>query len=155
MATYQIDWRHILVKIHQTFGDQPQLVSELVNYLYSGRGKEMLDTIKLAYLLCEDSDKKNKIADLGRYIESNFDGLYGSRSLKDRVEAKKVLVSSSGAMEKNIDVVIGRRFKRQGMSWTKEGANNLLKLRILCYDKNDWEEFWERQNLAGVSFSPN
>jgi hypothetical protein len=58
-------------------------------------------------------------------------------------------------MEKNIDVVIGRRFKRQRMSWTKEGANNLLKLRILWYSKNDWEEFWERQKLAGVSFSPN
>jgi len=155
MATYQIDWRHILVKIHQTFSDQPRLVSELVDYLYSGKGKEMLDTIKLARLLCEDNDKKDKIADLANYIENNFDGLYGSRSLKDKVEAREVLVSSSGAMEKNIDVVIGRRFKRQGMSWTKEGANNLLKLRILCYNKKDWEEFWKRQNLAGVSFSPN
>jgi len=155
MATYQIDWRHILVKIHQTFSDQPRLVSELVDYLYSGKGKEMLDTIKLARLLCEDNERRKKIADLASYIENNFDGLYGSRSLKDRVEAKKVLVSSSGAMEKNIDVVIGRRFKKQGMSWTKEGANNLLKLRILYYNKNDWEEFWERQNLAGVSFSPN
>jgi len=126
--------------------DQPRLVSELVNYLYSGKGKEMLDTIKLARLLCEDKEKKKKIADLASYIENNFDGLYGSRSLKDKVEAKEVLVSGSGAMEKNIDVVIGRRFKRQGMSWTKEGANNLLKLRILCYDKNNWEEFWERHN---------
>ncbi len=155
MATYQIDWRHILVKIHQTFSDQPRLVSELVDYLYSGKGKEMLDIIKLARLLCEDDDRRKKIASLDSYIENNFDGLYGSRSLKDKVEAKRVLVCSSGAMEKNIDVVIGRRFKRQGMSWTKEGANNLLKLRILCYDKNDWEKFWERQNLAGVSFSPN
>jgi len=33
--------------------------------------------------------------------------------------------------------------------------NNLLKLRILQYDKNDLEEFWERQKLAGVSFCPN
>ena len=155
MATYQIDWRHILVKIHQTFSAQPRLVSELVDYLYSGKGKEMLDTIKLARLLCADNEKKKKIADLASYIENNFDGLYGSRSLKDRVEAKRVLVSTSGAMEKNIDVVIGRRFKKQGMSWTKEGANNLLKLRILRYNKNDWEGFWKRQKLAGVSFSPN
>jgi len=74
----------------------------------------------LAHLFCEDNEKKKKIANLASYIENNFDGLYGSMSLKDRVEAKRVLVSSSGAMEKNIDVVIGRRFKRQGMSWTKE-----------------------------------
>jgi hypothetical protein len=51
------------------------------------------------------------------------------------VEAKGVLVSSSGAMEKNIDVVIGRRFKRQGMSWTKEGANNLLKQEFCVITK--------------------
>jgi hypothetical protein len=155
MATYQIDWWHILVKIHQTFSDQPKLVSELVGYLYSGKGKELLDTVKLARLLCDDDEKRGKISDLANYIENNFDGLYGSRSLKDRVEVKRVLVSSSGAMEKNIDTVIGRRFKKQGMSWTKEGASNLLKLRILCYHKNDWEEFWERENLAGASFSPN
>ena len=155
MATYQIDWRHILVKINQAFSDQPKLVSELSGYLYSGKGKEMLDTIKLARLFREDNEKKKKIADLASYIENNFDGLYVSRSVKDRVEAKRVLVSSSAAMEKNIDVVIGRRFKRQGMSWTREGANNLLKLRILRYNKDDGEEFWERQKLAGVSFSPN
>ena len=44
MATYQIGWRHILVKINQIFTDQPKLVSELASYLYSGKGKEMLDT---------------------------------------------------------------------------------------------------------------
>jgi hypothetical protein len=55
----------------------------------------------------------------------------------------------------NIDVVIGRRFKKAGMSWTKEEVNNLLKLRILGYDKNDWEEFWEKQKLTGMSSSPN
>ena len=43
-----------------------------------------------------------------------------------------------GAIEENIDVVIGRRFKRQ-----REGANNLLKLRILRYNTK-WGEFWER-----------
>ena len=82
MATYQIDWRHILVKIHQTFSDQPNLVSELVDYLYSGRGKEVLDTIKLARLLCEDSEKKKKIADLASYIENNFDGYMAQDPLK-------------------------------------------------------------------------
>ena len=36
MATYQLDWRYLMVKIHQTFSDQPKLVSELIDYLYSG-----------------------------------------------------------------------------------------------------------------------
>jgi hypothetical protein len=151
MATYLIDWRHILAKVDQTFSDQPKLVSRLAGYLYSGKGKDMLDTIKLARLFCEDNEKKKKIASLASYIENNPDGLYGSSALEDRVEAKRVLVSSSGAMEKNIDVVIGRRFKRQYMSWMKEGANNWLKPGILRYNKNDWEGFWERQKLARMS----
>jgi len=75
-------------------------------------------------------------------------------SLRDKVEAKRVLVCSTGAMEKNIDVVIGRRFKKHGMSWTTKGANNLLKLRTLWYNKIDWEAFWRKQSSYGVSFPP-
>ena len=85
----------------------------------------MLTMVKLAHLLCEDRDKRQKIADLVAYMENNRDGLYGSRSPKDKVKAEKVLVCSTGAMEKNIDVVIGGRFKKYGMSWTTEGANIL------------------------------
>jgi hypothetical protein len=155
MATYQLDWRHLMVKIHQTFSDQPKLVSELIDYLYSGQGEKMLTTVRLARLLCEDEDKRQKIADLVTYIENNQNGLYGSRSLRDKVEAKKVLVCSTGTMEKNIETVIGRRFKRHGQSWTTEGVNNLLKLRMLWYNKIDWEAFWRKQSSYGVGFSPN
>ena len=65
-----------------------------------------------------------------------------------------VLVCSTGAMEKNIETVIGRRFKKHGISWTTEGANNLLKLRTLCYNKNDWEAFWREKSNYGVSSPP-
>jgi hypothetical protein len=126
-----------MVKIRQTFSDQPKLVSELIDYLYSGQDEKMLTTVKLARLLCDEEDKRQKIADLVTYIENNRDGLYGSRSLRDKVEAKTVLVCSTGAMEKNIETVIGRRFKKHGMSWTTKGANNLLKLRTLWYNKSD------------------
>lgn len=155
MAIYQLDWRHLTVKIQQTFSDQPKLTSELVDYLYSGQGEKMLATVKLAGLLCDDRDKSQRIADLATYIESNQDGLYGSRSLRDRVEDKTVLVSSTGAMEKNIDTVIDRRFKRHGQSWTTKGVNNLLKLRTLRFNKSDWDTFWSRHQSCGVSFSPN
>jgi hypothetical protein len=92
------------MKTHQTFSDRPKVVSELAGYLYSGKGKEMVDTIELAGLLCEDNEKKKKIADLASYTENDSDGLYGSRSVKDRVEGKRVLVCNSSAMEKNTDV---------------------------------------------------
>ncbi len=89
-----------MVKMHQTFSDQPKLVSELIDYLYSGQDEKMLTPVKLARLLCEDKDKRQKITDLVIYIENNQDGLYGSRSLRDKVEAKRVLVCSTGLWRK-------------------------------------------------------
>jgi len=58
-------------------------------------------------------------------------------------------------MEKKVDVVIDRRFKKHDMSWATEGANNLLKLRTLYYNQDDWEASWRKQSSCGVSFSPN
>jgi len=142
MATYQLDWRHLIVKIRQTFSDQPKLASELIDNLYSGQPEKMLATVKLARLLCAGEDESQRIADLVTYIENNRDGLYGSRSLRGRAEAKTVMVCSTGAMEKNIDTTVDRRFKRHGQSWTTNEVNNLLKLRTLCYTKSDWDAFW-------------
>ena len=34
----------------------------------------------------------------------------------NKEEARRVLVGSTGVMEKNIETVIGRRFKKDGMS---------------------------------------
>jgi lysine/ornithine N-monooxygenase len=31
---------HLMVKIHQTFNDQPKLVSELIDFLYSGQDEK-------------------------------------------------------------------------------------------------------------------
>jgi len=50
------------VKIHQTSSDQPKPVG----YLYSAKAKEMLATIKLARLFCEDKERKKKTANLAQ-----------------------------------------------------------------------------------------
>jgi len=80
-----------------------------------------------------------KLDELIDYLEDNWEGLYGSWSLRGKVKAQEVLVVGSGAVEKNIELMIGRRSKKRGMSWSREpvlarnrpgGANNLLKLRI-------------------------
>ena len=43
------------------------------------------------------------------------------------------------------DIVVARRFKERGMSWSRQYANPLLKLRLLKLN-GDWETYWnERQ----------
>jgi hypothetical protein len=41
----------------------------------------------------------------------------------------------SGAVEKNVEVPINRRFKRQGRSWNPQRAERLPQLKLLCADE--------------------
>ena len=49
----------------------------------------------------------------------------------------------SGAVEKNIEVSINRRFKRQGRSWNPYRAERLLQLKLLCADEPRWQQWWK------------
>jgi hypothetical protein len=88
----------------------------------------------------EEGEKLDELID---YLEDNGEGLYGSWGLKGEVKAQEVLVVGSGAVEKNIELMIGRKFKKRGMSWSREGANNLLKLRIEGQDPEGWQGWWQ------------
>jgi hypothetical protein len=53
-------------------------------------------------------------------------------------------------IEKNIEVRIGRRFKRQGPSWTRRGAEHLAQLLWLQAHPTDWDPL-----VAQNSFKQN
>jgi hypothetical protein len=46
--------------------------------------------------------------------------------------------SGSGAVEKNVEVSVNRRFKRQGRSWHPERAGRLLQLKLLMSHERAW-----------------
>lgn len=49
---------------------------------------------------------------------------------------------ASGAIEKAMDVTVGRRLKAQGTSWYRLGAHHLLTLRILKQN-GGWARYWQ------------
>jgi hypothetical protein len=51
-------------------------------------------------------------------------------------------------------MVIDRRLKENGMSWSTEGVNNLLKLGNLWYNTHNSDEFWSKQQSYGAAFPP-
>jgi hypothetical protein len=113
-----------------------------MNLLWEGKKEEHRNLLRLKRLVDGPSEKLN---DLLGYLEENWDGIYGSRNLKSKVGAKEVLVVGSGGIEKNIDLMLCRRFKGRGMSWSRAGAQNLLKLRLLRYDRKDWKAYWRQR----------
>jgi hypothetical protein len=54
---------------------------------------------------------------------------------------QKNLPIGSGVVEAACKNLIGARLKKSGMSWSKEGGQNVLNLRALILS-NRWERFW-------------
>jgi len=62
--------------------------------------------------------------------------------------------SGSGVIEKNIEVHIARRFKRQGRSWTRRGAEHLAQLFWLQTHPLDWTHWWSKTALSRIKVNP-
>ena len=73
----------------------------------------------LASLRPSDRYHREALSEFRQYVEQNRHGL----------QYEPGTIWGSGVVEKMVDVVVGKRMKRQGMSWSKRGANNLLALR--------------------------
>ncbi|GJQ21555.1 MAG: hypothetical protein HBSIN02_19100 [Bacteroidia bacterium] len=67
-----------------------------------------------------DREHREELENFSAYLERNLDGMRYDRPGP----------VGSGVVEKAADVVVGRRMKRRGMSWSRQGANNLLALRV-------------------------
>jgi hypothetical protein len=77
------------------------------------------------------------------YILGNRDGIANwhliPSSLRRSIGRRLAPVrSGSGVIEKNIEVHIARRFKRQDRCWTRRGAEHLAQLLWLQNNPADW-----------------
>jgi hypothetical protein len=134
-ATYQLDWWHLTHAFHRVFPEHPRLVQRLKRDLYDGNGYQIIPAVRLARL--NGIGNPEQVDKLLTYLEANQKGFYGARTLRPQLspEARLVCMEGSGAVEKHVDLAICRRFKGQGMRWTRRGANRLLKLRIRELDR--------------------
>jgi Uncharacterised protein family (UPF0236) len=93
------------------------------------------------------------------YILGNREGIDNwhliPASLRRSIGRKLAPVrSGSGVIEKNIEVRIGRRFKRQGRSWTRRGAEHLAQLLWLQTHPADWTHWWSKTALSKTRVNP-
>lgn len=67
-----------------------------------------------------DREHHQELEGFRAYLERNLDGI--------NYRTKGPI--GSGVVEKIADILVGRRMKHRGMSWSRQGANNLLALRV-------------------------
>jgi DNA-directed RNA polymerase subunit RPC12/RpoP len=68
------------------------------------------------------------------YVLRNAQAIYNHRDPRTRVHG-------SASAEKAVDLLIARRFKNRGMSWTEPGCEVLLQFQVLDYNGR-LESFW-------------
>jgi hypothetical protein len=108
-----------------------QELNTLSQAVYYETGEEI---IRLVQNLC---NKKNLS---GKSVDELMQYLVNNRKAIDYPPGER---HGSGGIEKNIGILVGRRFKRQGMSWSHEGANNLLALRA-----KKLNQIWQQESQA-------
>jgi len=82
------------------------------------------------------------------YILGNREGIDAWKNLPPSLRRSTgstppVLKCGSGAVEKNIEVSLNRRFKGQGRSWNPQCAEHLLQLKLLSSQPTRWAHWWK------------
>lgn len=137
---FQLDWWHLTRNIRVAMRQNDRLTHLLLRRLYAGQGATI--PALLRQKLRTLHDEQQEITELLTYVSRHQAALYTVHQLKDTFPDAQLLNVGSGAIGKNIEVIISRRFKKQGMCWTQAGANHLLQLRILKREPEAWEAFW-------------
>ena len=69
---------------------------------------------------------------------------YVSNNLKAIAAHRTSHLHGSGWIEKGVDLMISRRLKNRGMSWTRPGASHMIGFEVLLYN-NEWEQYWKQR----------
>lgn len=127
---FQLDRWHLLDRLAQFAGHLPRLWQRLRRWVFQGRVKALVRSLR--QLAGTDARSEQARQELLGYVTRHAEAIIAVDRLRPRVSpaARPLLTHGTGAMEKNIEVMIGRRFKRWGMRWTRRGAHHLLKLRL-------------------------
>jgi len=80
-------------------------------------------------------DDEKKLADKHALL------YYVSNNAQAILNHKHVSIHGSGWVEKAVDLMVSRRLKCRGMSWTFPGCSHMLPLTVLQYNKQ-WNLYW-------------
>ena len=127
---FQLDRWHVLDRLAQFAGHQPRLWHRLRRWVFAGRVESLLRSLR--FLVGAEGRSERARQELLGYLTRHAAAITAVDRLRPHVSlpSRPLLTHGTGAMEKNIETLIARRFKRWGMRWTRRGAHRLLKLRL-------------------------
>ena len=148
MEEYLLDHYHLCEKIKQrlspVFEDKErrwEAQKTVLEFLHSDDVDGALEYIQKLQVRFRKKSKLYHLKKLADYIQRNREGIWYKEA------REKGISIGAGSADKAGDILICRRMKLRGMRWSRVGADAVLSIRILVYNR-EWEEFWRKYRAA-------
>jgi hypothetical protein len=151
-----LDRWHILQAVRAFTGPDANEFRRLMRPVWEADSAAALQALRHSPLRLQRS---KEFHELFGYLLGNRDGIDAWRQIppalrRGQGRAAATVKCGSGAVEKNIEVEINRRFKRQGRSWNPIRAERLLQLKRLLADPLHWTRWWNTNPLFTLKPNP-
>jgi hypothetical protein len=155
-ALWLLDRWHIAQAVRSLVTHNEAEYQRLMKPVWAANSEAVLQAIRTSPLR---RDRPAEFRELFGYVLGNREGIDNWKlipaSLRRSLGAKPAPVKcGSGAVEKNIEVEINRRFKRQGRSWNPQRADHLAQLKRLISHPHSWNHWWNRVCLSSTTINP-
>jgi hypothetical protein len=139
-----LDWYHLAKRTYQLLSmvahektEREEMERRVLSLLWRGRVPEAL-----SYLRGLAARREEALSSLVLYLENHTEEII---DYERRAKAGKVI--GSGRMEKAVDLAVGIRQKKKGMSWSESGSRALSLLKVVELN-GEWDELWETTPTA-------
>lgn len=145
----KLDTFHVHRLLGRAFGFSKE-ISQAVGQLLNGKHEEAQKALAKLAVEEEDPKRREKQADAMAWVMENQKHL--KRIDFQGASHANVIKRQMGTMERQVDLVVAERFKKRGMSWSPQGAGNLLTLRVRKLN-GEWPSDWSRPEAEQVEIN--
>jgi hypothetical protein len=155
-ALWLLDRWHIARATHDFVAGDQREYRRIMTPVWKADSEAVLEALRTSPL---QQSRREAFHTLFGYILGNREGIDNWRLVPSKLRrsiGRKIapVRCGSGVIEKNIEVRINRRFKRQGRSWSRSGAEHLAQLLWLQTNLLDWNHWWHKTALAKSKVNP-
>ena len=137
-----LDWFHIAKKFKNTEssveGDKIVELDSAKWHLWHGNAEKAVEKLESLIKDSKEAKSSNRLKTLKRYIENNQNKIV---DYDDR-DAKNLVYASSYAESTVSNLINVRQKNKQRMTWTRDGANQILQIRASKLS-NKWNKDWK------------
>jgi len=147
-AVQIVDWYHAEERLWSVgrivYGEGTSAMKKWVKNRLKQLAKGKVESIisSLSKLSSTNPDVTEEIEDNITYFTNN------KERMRYKEYREKGYHIGSGVVESACKHVVGQRLKQAGMTWSIEGANAIIQLRIL-WKNGEWHKFWSNRKVAG------